>query len=660
MRAWTDGTASVMGRIVELLRRFRRDESGAFAVIFAAVAIALIAMGGAAVDFTSLQQARTRSQVALDAAALALQPTIYSATTTAIQDQAQALLVTQLADGSTTWVNCTANGNKAPCVTVATPVVDTTNGQLTLTANLLVPMNFVTLVGVQQIPAQILSMATRKKLNLEVAMVLDNSGSMSTSFGTGTRMSTLIAAANCASNILFYSVTTCGASTTGLTANANVKLGLVPFTMEVNVGTANATAPWMDRTGSASGSITDDNFDNDDNPTTVFAGVDRIALFTKIKDSNGSALSWGGCVEARKAPYDTDDTTPTSSNPDTLFTPFFNPDEPGPAGSAGSGQTVNTDDTFYGSYISDTPAACTVAPPSCVEVQTKANCSDSRYSRCGSTAAASFTLTVNGTTTHPTSCSFVTNLVPGTTTTASSGSGSNITDTQTTTYASNRALQERLCKYTGSRMSNPVSVPYAFGPNSDCPANAITPLTTTPGAINTAIGNMTPQGGTNITEGAAWGLRVLSPSDPFSEGSAYSNSTSKVMILMTDGENYTSQYSNMNDSRYYSAYGYPWNSTENGRATNTRLGAYDSTNAQLLAEMNSRLTTVCTNAKALGITVYTIGLATNATSDPTGNATLLTNCASASSDAYFPPTATALQDDFVAIAKQLAALRLAE
>src|SRR4051812_20392274 len=110
-----------MRRIVELLRRFRRDEGGAFAVIFAVMAIALIAMGGAAVDFTSLQQARTRSQVALDAAALALQPSIYSATTTTIQGQAQALLVTQLADGATTWVNCTANGNKAPCVTVATP-----------------------------------------------------------------------------------------------------------------------------------------------------------------------------------------------------------------------------------------------------------------------------------------------------------------------------------------------------------------------------------------------------------------------------------------------------------------------------------------------------------------------------------------------------------
>ena len=41
-----------MRRFTDLLKRFRRDESGAFLVIFALLAIVLIATSGAVVDFT--------------------------------------------------------------------------------------------------------------------------------------------------------------------------------------------------------------------------------------------------------------------------------------------------------------------------------------------------------------------------------------------------------------------------------------------------------------------------------------------------------------------------------------------------------------------------------------------------------------------------------
>jgi len=654
-----------MRNIVGLLRRFQRDEGGAFALIFAVMAIVLIALGGAAVDFTSIEQARTRTQAALDAAALALQPSIYTATTSTLQSEAQALLTTQLADGATTWANCATNNNKAPCVTVGTPVVSTTNGQLSLTANLNVPMNFVTLVGVQQIAAQVVSVATRKKLALEVAMVLDNSGSMYYTMGynshinntSPTRMDTLQSSATCAANILFYGVTTCGASTTGLTANANVKMGLVPFTQFVNVGASNANSGWIDRTGAAS--ITLNNFDNDDNPTTPFTGpIDRIALANSVK-YNGTAVGWGGCVEARKNPYDTNDTPPTTG--DTLYTPAFAPDEPGNPGSPGSGTTTNSE-SYYNSYLADSPNSCSYAPPSCTVTYTKTNCSTNSYSNCSSSATVAYSLTVAGVTTTPTSCSFVTNLV--TSTTGSTSTGKNkYTTTSTSTYASNRAMQERICKYGTS--SNPVSMSTApaqgsvYGPNGDCPANAVLPLTSTPGSVVSAISLMAAQGGTNITEGAVWGWHVLSPNSPFtSQGAAYSNATSKVMIIMTDGENTIYPLSgtapapyNMNYDTFYSAYGYPWNN---------RLGVVSSSASTLKSVMDSRLTTICTNAKALGISIYTIGVDVADTTDPTGNTALLTSCASQSSYAYFPNTAADLQAAFVAIASQLAALRIAQ
>ena len=80
----------------------------------------------------------------------------------------------------------------------------------------------------------------------------------------------------------------------------------------------------------------------------------------------------------------------------------------------------------------------------------------------------------------------------------------------------------------------------------------------------------------------------------------------------------------------------------------------------LLYSSSCSVSNVCSNAKAAGITIYTIGVDVADTSDPTGNTTLLTKCASQSSYAYFPNTAADLQSTFVSIANQLAALRLAK
>ena len=61
-----------MSPFLSLVGRFGRDERGVFAVVFGLMAIVLIALGGAVVDYVALQQARSRAQIALDAAALAL------------------------------------------------------------------------------------------------------------------------------------------------------------------------------------------------------------------------------------------------------------------------------------------------------------------------------------------------------------------------------------------------------------------------------------------------------------------------------------------------------------------------------------------------------------------------------------------------------------
>src|SRR4029078_13337143 len=77
-----------------------------------------------------------------------------------------------------------------------------------------------------------------------------------------------------------------------------------------------------------------------------------------------------------------------------------------------------------------------------------------------------------------------------------------------------------------------------LGPNYNCPASPILPLTNVKAKITSAINGMVAAGNPVIPERIAWGGRVLSPDLPFPEGAPYSDSdTVKFLILLTDGEN---------------------------------------------------------------------------------------------------------------------------
>ena len=632
-----------MRNLYRLVQRFRSDERGVFAIMFALLAIVLIATAGAVVDFTAIEQARTRAQQALDSAALGLQPTIFTTGVTidTIKPKALQLLTERLADASIT-------------ASIDTVGINLTDGTLKLTASIVVPTAFVALVGFPTVRAKVVSEATRKRLNLEVAMVLDNSGSMA----NYSRMTNLKIAARCAMDVLYNNITDC--NTTTLTAtdplaptNTNVKIGIVPFTGFVNVGSANKTASWMDQTGL--NSFANDNFDSDDDDSTTYTGtVNRFTLYTNI------GVTWQGCVESRKYPYDTNDTTPDMATPDTLFIPEFAPDEP--------------DSGYTNSYLPDRPAACTNKDQgSWSSTITKTGCnlngngsaSNFTSATCTTTSAAVITQTdkngaavtpaaavepasVNG---QPKSCT------DNYTSTRTSKNPNVYTNyyTRSCSYTfSDRELQERLCKYTGTASSS-------AGPNRDCPSNALTPLTATKATIRTAINAMASQSYTNVHQGAIWGFHMLSPTAPLTEGLAYDAATAKVMIIMTDGENTVDGYnaSNMNKANGFMPYGYPGSPSwgYNGRIFSTTY-PQPSSDAEVTASMDSRAVQTCANAKLAGITIYTIGLATSSTSDPTKVQKMITDCATDTSKAFFPTTSSELVTVFKTIADQLSNLRL--
>lgn len=195
-----------------LLNRFRADERGVFAVIFGLMAIVLVAMAGAAVDYTSMESARTKMQIALDSAALGLAPKIYTQNEEQLRTTAEELVLERLNDDSLTvsvdWADAT-----------------TSTGTLKLKGTIVVPMAFVTLVGIQNMTTSVTSEATRGSVNLEVAVALDTTGSMGTSgiSTLQTALSTLIPLVVHDEQVPTYS-----------------KMALVPYSTAVNVGTVYA------------------------------------------------------------------------------------------------------------------------------------------------------------------------------------------------------------------------------------------------------------------------------------------------------------------------------------------------------------------------------------------------------------------------------------
>ncbi len=622
-----------MRRTLHLITRFGRDERGVFAVIFGVLAIVLVAMAGAVVDFVSLQQSRTTTQVALDAAALALQPEIFEDHDPQdIRQRAQALVRERLG----------ASGRQDIIATVDGIDIDVDDGSLRLEAHVTAPTIFVALVGVNQLDARIVSEATRRKLALEVVMVLDNSGSMT----TGNRMTHLKTAAACATNILMMG----NCNPTGAeTPLEDVMIGIVPFTTLVNVGASLANESWVDRTGAAP--KTRDNFDDDHDPATPFNGpIDRIALMNQM---NGA--TWQGCFEAREYPHSTRDTPPDPAQPETLFTPAFNPDEPDSGG-------------YQVSYLPDTPPSCDRPAGTCSFVERRTRCNASRNnSSC--TAATIVRSTPSGTQNafvrvgnqqvwvgpHSPECSCRNPSYGQWEQTG--GSGNNRTFERAGTCSngyvprySERIMQERLCKYTNATVTNLSN--YLRTPNAGCPTATILPLTENRASVLSSINAMRAEGGTNIHQGTMWGFHVISPGEPFAQGGPYDEATSKVMIVMTDGENTFYTRSNQNNAQFLQAYGYPYNQRE---------GTMSSTNNSMARRMNTLLLETCQNAKAAGITVYTIGLAIDEVTQITEAEArqLLQDCATAADYAYFPRQPSELVDVFEAIAGQLAQLRLA-
>ncbi len=133
-----------------------------------------------------------------------------------------------------------------------------------------------------------------------------------------------------------------------------------------------------------------------------------------------------------------------------------------------------------------------------------------------------------------------------------------------------------------------------YGPNLWCNNAHILPLTSDQTTLTDHIDTFSAEGSTLGNLGMAWGYRVISPAEPFTEGAPYGDDKwQKAVVMMTDGDNY------IND--HYSGYG---GFTEHSVNVN---------------DLNDRLEETCTNMKADGILIYTITFSYQTGTDGGGN-----------------------------------------
>lgn len=278
--------------VLARLKRLFRHEEGSVAVQFALLALPLCVLTFGLVDVNRATVAKQQLQDALDAATLMAARSTTATTDTALYNIGNPALQTNLSTLHGVTLSSSSfhlNGVyiQGSATVKVTPVV----------ANLWLDgdMNISTT-----------SEVVRTMDDLEVALVLDNTGSMASSLGSGgSKISALQTAAVSLVNTL------AAAAANSSDPNA-VKYAVVPFSMTVNVGSTYQGQSWL--SGAQPTAYGSDIF------TT--SNTNRFTLLSQM------GVNWGGCVESRPAPYDIQDTAPDSSNGATLFVPFFAPDEP--------------------------------------------------------------------------------------------------------------------------------------------------------------------------------------------------------------------------------------------------------------------------------------------------------------------------------------------
>jgi hypothetical protein len=447
--------------------KFRLSTTGNVGILFALSLPAVFAFVGAAVDGAYILNVKTQLQKSIDVAVLL-------AARDAETDEARAAVFREYLENNLGGQNFT--------VTDVDVEIEEGLNFLRVEGHVEadVRLFFMHHLGITHLSAS--ASAFRAEEALEIAVVLDNTGSM----GSGG-----INALKRASHALVDAVEG------GRGEGQDIRISLVPFVTAVNIKGEGFDPAWIDMDGQAL--YNGWNFIDDplrerrrngerltelpegfgSNSTGNGAGggqacknqgqgAPAIAMRERCRAADQyphhmylfgqSGTEWKGCVEARPSPYNFSLTPPDPANPDTLFVPYFAPDEPGDRMNRGG----NSATRFNNSWLDDE---------------------------------------VTGT--------------------------------------DEERLRSTLKYIDPSQMSVDDTGPLTIGPNRACPSPVV-PLSADFSTVRAGIDamNFWNGSGTNIAEGLAWGWRVLSPEAPYTQAAPFGErGQQKFLVLMTDGRN---------------------------------------------------------------------------------------------------------------------------
>ena len=127
---------------------------------------------------------------------------------------------------------------------------------------------------------------------------------------------------------------------------------------------------------------------------------------------------------------------------------------------------------------------------------------------------------------------------------------------------------------------------------------------------------------------------------------------------MTDGQNYWGARDSSPDKSDYSAFGFYWNNRL-GQAPVGSGGALEYVDKQnVRAFLDSKTLTACANAKAAGVTIYTIGFSVDSDRIDEQGETLLKNCATTPGNYYKATDGAAITAAFQDIITRISMPRL--
>jgi Flp pilus assembly protein TadG len=262
---------------------FFANEGGNVIMMFGLTFLPVMFVIGAAVDYTRLTTVRSTLQQGTDAATLAVAAKLTSATTVdQAKRQAQVTLNSQPALSSATITNLTIAANKQSLCATSQMTVQSVVMQL---ANLATMTPSVTscaaLAGDGDGGGG--SNTSGSGTTYEIALVLDNSGSMNNSTNGQSKLQALKTAANSFVGTMFAK------------SPNNVKMSVVPFAGGVVAvdPSGSRNQPWIDTQG------------NNSQHWVAFGGktaatnagfTSRFDLYANLKQRNAN-LDWRGCFE---------------------------------------------------------------------------------------------------------------------------------------------------------------------------------------------------------------------------------------------------------------------------------------------------------------------------------------------------------------------------